>query len=106
MSRRRAIRKGLMPAPAFVAPTFTAGLLAFAGWNSASLKATIEDRLRAERRRAALVLQIHDELLLEAPPEEVPDVERLVAAEMRGAMTLSVPIEVSVHAGATWAECE
>ena len=63
-------------------------------------------RLRAERRRATLVLQIHDELLLESPPEEVADVEALVAAEMRGAMELSVPIEVSVHSGGTWAECE
>jgi DNA polymerase-1 len=63
-------------------------------------------RLRAERRRAALVLQIHDELLLESPAEEVADVERLVAAEMQGALELSVPVEVSVHSGGTWAECE
>ena len=34
------------------------------------------------------------------------DIERLVAEEMRGAMTLEVPIEVSVQSGATWAECE
>jgi DNA polymerase-1 len=66
----------------------------------------VEARLRAEHRRAALVLQIHDELLLEAPGEEVTDVERLVVEEMRAAMTLSVPIEVSVQAGGTWAECE
>ena len=63
-------------------------------------------RLRAERRRAALVLQLHDELLLESPPDEAADVERLVAAEMRGALPLTVPVEVSVHTGATWAECE
>jgi DNA polymerase-1 len=63
-------------------------------------------RLRAERRRAALVLQIHDELLIESPPEEVADVERIVATEMSEAMKLSVPVEVSVHSGGTWAECE
>ena len=66
----------------------------------------VDGRLRAERRRTALVLQIHDELLLEAPAEEVADVERLVVEEMRSALVLSVPIEVSVQAGGTWAECE
>ncbi|MFM8292084.1 MAG: DNA polymerase I [Planctomycetia bacterium] len=66
----------------------------------------VDARLRAERRRAALVLQIHDELLLEAPPDEVADVERLVTDEMRAALPLAVPVEVAVHAGGTWAECE
>jgi len=66
----------------------------------------VDTRLRVERRRAALVLQIHDELLLESPPEEVADVERLVVAEMRSALPLEVPVEVSVQAGSTWAECE
>jgi DNA polymerase-1 len=66
----------------------------------------VDARLRAEGRRAALVLQIHDELLLEAPADEVPAVERLVAEEMRAALPLDVPVEVSVQSGATWAECE
>ena len=66
----------------------------------------VDGRLRGERRRAAIVLQIHDELLLEAPADEVADVERLVVEEMQSALTLSVPIEVSVQAGDTWAECE
>jgi DNA polymerase-1 len=66
----------------------------------------VDARLRAEGRRAALVLQIHDELLLESPPEELSDIERLVAEEMQRAMTLEVPVEVSVQSGATWAECE
>ncbi len=63
-------------------------------------------RLHREGRRGALVLQIHDELLLEAPAEEVEAVAATVVEEMRGAMTLSVPIEVSVATGGTWAECE
>jgi len=66
----------------------------------------VDGRLRAEGRRAALVLQIHDELLLEAPPDEVADVERLVVEEMEAALPLAVPVEVSVQAGSTWAECE
>jgi DNA polymerase-1 len=66
----------------------------------------VDARLRREGLRAALVLQIHDELLLETPADEQAAVERLVAEEMRAAMTLSVPIDVSVHAGDTWAACE
>ena len=37
---------------------------------------------------------------------EVETVRRLLVEEMKGAMTLEVPLEVTVHEGATWAECE
>ena len=60
----------------------------------------------AEGRPAALVLQIHDELLLEAPAAEVDAVAALAVAEMRAALDLEVPLEVSVHVGDTWAACE
>jgi DNA polymerase-1 len=63
-------------------------------------------RLAQERLAAALVLQIHDELLLETPAGEAEAVRDLVLAEMQGAMHLDVPLEVSVHEGSTWAECE
>jgi DNA polymerase-1 len=66
----------------------------------------VDRRLRAERPEAALVLQIHDELLVETPPEAVPDVRRIMPEEMRAAMPLDVPLEVSVHDGETWAACE
>jgi DNA polymerase-1 len=66
----------------------------------------VDARLRSEGRRAALVLQIHDELLLEAPADETPDVERLVVEEMQAALKLDVPVEVSVQSGGTWAECD
>ena len=63
-------------------------------------------RLANERLAAALVLQIHDELLLETPAGESQAVRDLLIAEMQGAMPLDVPLEVSVHEGSTWAECE
>jgi DNA polymerase I len=66
----------------------------------------VDVRLREEGLRSALVLQIHDELLLESPADEVARVERLLVDEMGSAMQLSVPIEVSVRSGGTWAECE
>ena len=55
---------------------------------------------------AAIVLQIHDELVVECPAEEVMAVGELVGEEMRAAMSLDVPLDVSVHSGSTWAECE
>jgi DNA polymerase-1 len=66
----------------------------------------VSRRLEAERCAAALVLQIHDELLLESPVDEVPAVSSLVAGAMRSALPLEVPLEVSVHVGRSWAECQ
>ena len=66
----------------------------------------VDRRVRAERPRAAIVLQIHDELLLECPTADVPAVQEIVLEEMRGAMHLAVPLDISVHVGRTWAECE
>jgi DNA polymerase-1 len=61
--------------------------------------------IHASRSPARLVLQIHDELLLESPEASVADVRRLVAEEMRAAMQLDVPLEVSVSDGRTWDDC-
>jgi DNA polymerase-1 len=66
----------------------------------------VRRRLASEGLAAAIVLQIHDELLLEVPAGEVETVRRLLVEEMKGAMSLEVPLEVTVHEGATWAECE
>jgi len=66
----------------------------------------VDRRLREQGVPAVMVLQIHDELLLEAPPAATEETGRIVAAEMRAAMELSVPLEVSLHEGNTWAECD
>jgi DNA polymerase-1 len=63
-------------------------------------------RLQAARMQSAIVLQIHDELVLESPAAETAATERLLLDEMGQAMQLDVPLEVSVHTGGTWAECE
>jgi DNA polymerase I len=60
--------------------------------------------LRAERRDAALLLQVHDELVLEVAEQEVDEVEALVRREMEGAAALEVPLEVEVGRGRSWAE--
>jgi DNA polymerase-1 len=53
-----------------------------------------------------MLLQIHDELVFEAPPEEIDEVTELVVEEMAEAVELSVPLAVDVKTGKNWAECE
>jgi DNA polymerase-1 len=65
----------------------------------------VDRRLRTTGLRSAIVLQIHDELLLESPADEVATVESLLVDEMGSALALDVPLEVSVQSGSTWAEC-
>lgn len=62
----------------------------------------VYNRLRAEGLQAQLVLQVHDELLVEAPPAEQETVVRLLQEEMESAVALSVRLEVDVHTGETW----
>ena len=66
----------------------------------------IHRRLRDEGRSARLVLQVHDELLLEAPEAEVAAVKELVRDEMCGAYPLDPPLAVDVGAGPDWNEAK
>ena len=59
----------------------------------------IHRRLRDEGRGARLVLQVHDELLLEVPEAEVAAVKELVREEMCGAYPLDPPLAVDVGVG-------
>ncbi len=60
--------------------------------------------LKRANLKAKLLLQVHDELILEVPPEEVEAVSELVRREMRHALPLKCPIEVEVGTGQTWLE--
>ncbi len=66
----------------------------------------IHDRLRAEGRGARLVLQVHDELLLEVPETEVTKVRELVREEMVGAYPLDPALAVDIGVGDDWAEAK
>jgi DNA polymerase-1 len=66
----------------------------------------IARRLREEGRGARLVLQVHDELLLEVPDVEVSKVRELVRTEMVGAYDLDPPLAVDVGVGDNWAEAK
>ncbi len=62
--------------------------------------------LPAAGLRARLLLQVHDELVVEAPEEEVAAAAALVHDQMVGAAELSVPLEVSIGVGANWVEAK
>ena len=66
----------------------------------------IHNRLREEGRGARLVLQVHDELLLEVPDAEVSAVKELVREEMVGAFELDPPLAVDVGVGDDWHEAK
>jgi DNA polymerase I len=66
----------------------------------------IHRRLRAEGRAARLVLQVHDELLLEVPEAEVSAVRELVREEMCGAFALDPPLVVDIGVGEDWNEAK
>jgi DNA polymerase-1 len=56
--------------------------------------------------RARLLLQVHDELVLEAPPEELEQVRALVKAEMEGVRQLEVPLVVELGVGDNWRDAK
>jgi len=59
-------------------------------------------RLNAENLKAQLILQVHDELIIDTPKNECAQVEVLIKEEMEGAAQLSVPLTVDVNTGLSW----
>jgi DNA polymerase-1 len=62
----------------------------------------VERAIEAEGLRSRMLLQVHDELVLEVSPGEKEKLQELVRREMADAAQLSVPLEVSVGFGHTW----
>jgi DNA polymerase-1 len=65
---------------------------------------SITARLHQEGYRSRLLLQVHDELIFEVPEEELEPMKQLVAEEMEQAVTLDVPLKVSLEVGRSWGE--
>jgi len=63
----------------------------------------VDRALAARALQAKMLLQVHDELVLEAPPAELDSVGPLLVEEMKGAADLAVPLEVELGHGDTWA---
>ena len=66
----------------------------------------IDQALVEQRRASRLVLQVHDEVLVEVPDDEHDEVGELVVDLMHGAAELAVPLEVNVSWGDTWASAK
>ncbi len=66
----------------------------------------IDRALREAGLKSRLILQVHDELLLECPPEEADRAAELLREAMEGAITLEVPLVAEVHRGENWAEAK
>jgi DNA polymerase-1 len=64
----------------------------------------VQRALEQEKLRARLVLQVHDELVLEVPDEEVETIRRLLPQKMEHVAVLRVPLIVEVGVGRNWDE--
>ncbi len=66
----------------------------------------VEQRLKREGLAAKLIMQVHDELIVECPEAEKETVERLLEEEMGGVAHLAVPLPAQAHSGRTWLEAK
>lgn len=66
----------------------------------------VDRRLRKEKLAARIVLQVHDELLIEAPADEAELAGKILEQEMTAAASLAVPLVVEVHSGGNWMEAK
>ncbi len=66
----------------------------------------VHKRLKDEKIDAKLILQVHDELIVDAAEEEREKVEKILTEEMEGAAKLSVPLTVGLGSGKTWFEAK
>ena len=65
----------------------------------------VHRRLKEEDLAARLIMQVHDELIVECPGDEAERVKALLTEEMEGAAALSVPLTAEAHSGNSWLEC-
>ncbi len=62
----------------------------------------VENRLEQEKMRARLILQVHDELIVEAPEDEAEKAAKILTEEMQNAVSLAVPLTAEANVGRTW----
>ena len=63
-------------------------------------------RLKEQKMKSRLVLQVHDELLVEAYKPELDQVKKILKEEMEQAASLDVPLEIDMHTGENWYEAK
>ena len=66
----------------------------------------VHRRLKERQMKSRLVLQVHDELLIEAYQPELEEVREILRNEMEQAVSLDVPLEIDMHTGENWYEAK
>ncbi len=66
----------------------------------------VYNRLKKEKLKSRLILQVHDELLIEAHKSEINKIYEILSSEMENAVKLKVPLDIDVHEGANWYEAK
>ena len=66
----------------------------------------VYDRLRRENLQARLIMQVHDELIVECPEAEQEAVEKLLRQEMEQVTALAVPLTAEAHSGKNWLDAK
>lgn len=66
----------------------------------------VYDALKAAGLQSKLILQIHDELLIETRENETEEVRRILSEEMKNACHLAVELEIDLHTGSDWYEAK
>ena len=64
----------------------------------------VEARLRKEKLPATMLLQVHDELLLEVERDALPETEKVLREEMERAFELRVPLAIDLKSGDNWGD--
>jgi DNA polymerase-1 len=66
----------------------------------------LNSRLKKENLKSSIILQVHDEVILECPTSELKSAEIFTIEEMGSAFSLQVPLEVNISSGSSWAEAK
>ena len=66
----------------------------------------VSEKLKANKLKSRLILQVHDELLIETHKDEIDVVGKILKEEMENAVSLAVPMDVDVHMGKNWLEAK
>ena len=66
----------------------------------------VSEKLKANGLKSRLILQVHDELLIETHKDEKDIVSKILKDEMENAVSLAVPMDVDVHSGKNWLEAK
>jgi DNA polymerase-1 len=64
----------------------------------------MENKLKQGNYSAGLIMQVHDELVLEVPATEKDEIIKMIRSEMEGVIELKVPLKVDIHSGRNWDE--